>query len=260
MLDRSGKQLHHGYLAIFYGMLACWFAFNLWSGLSSRLTNPRYEPFAWFLLALAILMVPINLKAYSKIGFKVRHMTALVIISIPMILGMVIAGLPASMETTVSEVSFGAPPASPLDAGVNDLSDVVDPDAAMDKYELLIEDGVIKIPKDRFVPSIEEIHKHMDSYEGMKIQMDGVVYRLPEFNQDELVVSRLLMTCCAADVSAVGLLCEFAGGESFVTDSWIRVEGKIEIKDHGGVRIPVIKAESIVAIEGESDPYIYSEQ
>lgn len=45
------------------------------------------------------------------------------------------------------------------------------------------------------------------------------------FQQDEFMTSRLLMTCCVADLSTVGLICKYDNTSQLKSNLWVIVEG-----------------------------------
>lgn len=73
---------------------------------------------------------------------------------------------------------------------------------------------------------ISEININPQKYVDYKIKMTGFVYMDPDtFQEDEFMTSRLLMTCCVADLSTVGLICKYDNASQLKSDSWVTVEG-----------------------------------
>lgn len=115
----------------------------------------------------------------------------------------------------------------------------------------------ITISSEEFYPWLLEIVTHMDNYIGYTVSVTGYVYRDPQyFSQDEFVPARLAMTCCAADLSPIGLLCKYDKSSELTPDSWVTVEGVLKKGQYQGedeAQIHVTSISPAEAVEG----YIY---
>lgn len=92
------------------------------------------------------------------------------------------------------------------------------------------ENREISVANDYFGLWLNEIYMDMDKYKSHKITMTGFVFKDPEFmKENEFSVSRLVMSCCAADLAPAGLICIYDGPDELKAGSWITVEGTLEI-------------------------------
>lgn len=66
--------------------------------------------------------------------------------------------------------------------------------------------------------------------EGRMVTLYGFVYRDDSFEDDMVLVSRLMISCCAADASVVGFHVHVYPGIDLQTDEWIRVTGTMKTK------------------------------
>lgn len=116
---------------------------------------------------------------------------------------------------------------------------------------------------DPFMETLIALNERTDDYIGKSIAIDGFVYREDFYQENNLVVGRLLISCCAADASVVGLFVESDEAPNFEKDTWIRVEGTVTIEqmetpyDDEKYEIFMIKDATIKAIEPYPTSYVY---
>lgn len=114
------------------------------------------------------------------------------------------------------------------------------------------------VTSNNFYDVLNALYDEMDQYQGRRIEMTGFVFVDPEnFDSDQFVPARLLMTCCAADMVAVGVLCRYDDASSLEEDSWVRVAGTVSITEFMGETVPCIEAESVTPATAPDDEYIY---
>lgn len=101
------------------------------------------------------------------------------------------------------------------------------------------------------------------STEGMKyqdytIKIRGSVLKNSDFmKEDEFMISRLLMTCCVADVAPGGIICQYEQADEIQQGEWLGVTGTLQMEDQGSyviARILVDTAEPIAPIDGYAYP------
>ena len=128
----------------------------------------------------------------------------------------------------------------------------------------LVKDGAIVMTNENFIKNYEDIYGNSCNYVGKIINMKGFIYKQNDLKEDELILSRMLVSCCMADVQLVGLLCEHKGAEVFTEGTFVSVEGILgerEYKDPKSgetVVIPIIKVTEIEKIDKLSNEYIYN--
>lgn len=84
----------------------------------------------------------------------------------------------------------------------------------------------ITVSNDDFGFWVSEINMNPQKYVSYKIKMTGFVYTDPDtLQKDEFMTSRLLMTCCVADLSPLGLICKYDKTPQLKSNSWVTVEG-----------------------------------
>lgn len=103
----------------------------------------------------------------------------------------------------------------------------------------------------------DEMHRDISKYRGKTIKLKGFVYKEEGFKENQLVVSRFLITHCIADASIIGFLSEFSGAANLKEDTWIEAEGQIELTNYNGTELPIIKVSNWEKVNEPKEPYLY---
>lgn len=103
----------------------------------------------------------------------------------------------------------------------------------------------------------EEISANIDKFQGRRVSLYGFVYKEDSFKENQLVVSRFLVTHCIADASIIGFLSEFPDAPKIEKDTWIKIEGVIEKGAYMGNPIPLIQVTKWEEIKELETPYLY---
>ena len=97
-----------------------------------------------------------------------------------------------------------------------------------------------------------------DAYKGQKVKLTGFVVHAPDQSDNMFLITRFVITCCAADVYPVSLPVKIAGSRSsYPTDSWLQIEGQTDVESSNGKRQVIIVASNITAIAEPKNPYDY---
>lgn len=97
-----------------------------------------------------------------------------------------------------------------------------------------------------------------DAYRGQKVNVTGFVVHSPDQPDNMFLITRFIITCCAADVYPVSLPVKISGSRvNYPPDRWLRVEGQIDVDGTGSKRQVVIVANNITAIAEPKNPYDY---
>jgi uncharacterized repeat protein (TIGR03943 family) len=100
---------------------------------------------------------------------------------------------------------------------------------------------------------------NIDPYLGEEASVIGFVYfdeRLPE---GQFFVSRIILSCCAADGFAVTMIVDWPAAASLKQDTWVRVTGpvgKAFFADEPQA-IPLIRAKAVEIVPQPDDPYLF---
>jgi uncharacterized repeat protein (TIGR03943 family) len=102
------------------------------------------------------------------------------------------------------------------------------------------------------------VYPEPDAYAGQKASVEGFTIHLPSLPDSYLMISRFVITCCAADVYPVGLPVKLSGSRStYPADEWFRVEGQMITETIDNKRQLVIQAERLQSIPKPENPYDY---
>jgi uncharacterized repeat protein (TIGR03943 family) len=97
----------------------------------------------------------------------------------------------------------------------------------------------------------------LNPFIGQQASVVGFVYRDPSLPQGQFLVSRFILSCCAADGYAVGMIVDSPQADSFEEDTWIKVSGTMDVVSFNGSASPLIHAETIEVVPQPEQPYLY---
>ena len=121
----------------------------------------------------------------------------------------------------------------------------------------LVQSPSIMMNDSVFAAYYDEINMDIEKFRGRKIQLKGFVYKEDGLEQDQLFISRFLITHCVADASIIGFLSELPEAASLQEDSWIEVNGVLDITTSNGIERPIIKISNWKIIGEPNEPYLY---
>jgi uncharacterized repeat protein (TIGR03943 family) len=97
-----------------------------------------------------------------------------------------------------------------------------------------------------------------DTYSGQKVNISGFVVAAPALGENYLLLSRFVLTCCAADAYPIALPVHLTGSsKQYKPDSWLQIQGKMATENLEGKRQLVVVASSIQPIAPPKNPYDY---
>ncbi|TKC20174.1 TIGR03943 family protein [Robertmurraya kyonggiensis] len=156
-----------------------------------------------------------------------------------------------SYEEELMEYEFG------YDEEVIDNDNFLSDKEYDDKMKKLEQSELIEMKEDIFASYYEAISDSPVNFQGKKIKVQGFVYKEKGMRGNQLVLSRFLITHCIADASIIGLMAELEKANEYPEDTWLEMEGTLDVMIYNGVEIPVIKAVNWKVIEEPTSPYIY---
>ncbi|MBC6421193.1 MAG: TIGR03943 family protein [Hormoscilla sp. SP12CHS1] len=110
------------------------------------------------------------------------------------------------------------------------------------------------------------VYPEPDAYAGQKVKVNGFFIHLPTLPAEYRLISRFVITCCAADAYPVGLPVklnsDFLGRprtdrNDYPPDTWWEIEGKMIAETLDGKRQLAIAADSLKQISEPENPYNY---
>ena len=97
----------------------------------------------------------------------------------------------------------------------------------------------------------------LNPFIGQQAAVVGFVYREASLPQGQFLVSRFILSCCAADGYAVGMIVESPQAQAFDNDTWVKVSGPVDVVSYNGSPSPLIRAETIEVVPQPEQPYLY---
>ncbi|MFZ5651204.1 MAG: TIGR03943 family putative permease subunit [Bacillota bacterium] len=117
--------------------------------------------------------------------------------------------------------------------------------------------GLIKVTDENFNYVMSELYLFTDDYIGKEITILGFVDKDDSFLPNQFGLARYVITCCSADASLGGLICESSDAAGLKKDTWLTVRGTIQKGRRDGQTIPVVKVTSYTQSEKPKTSYIY---
>lgn len=123
----------------------------------------------------------------------------------------------------------------------------------------IIKNGIeeLYLSDENFFYDTEKIFKNPQKFLNKKITVEGFLFRNSNFNSNEFVVARMLMSCCVADAEPYGILAKFVQIKNYKTNEWIKIKGKIKLEEIQGEMMPIIDVFEIETIKESDQKYIY---
>ena len=234
------------------------------SGKYLSYVTPKMLPYLYFTAAVMLGWALFKLPLLFRPHYKLRAAHGLVLL-VPIIFlllphGSVSAATVSNSlisDVGLSESSLSLDSASQTEG--SSASDGQYDDSIIKQFGLeRAADGSINVSDELFYPWLSEIFTNKDSYEGVPITIKGFVFRdTATMTENEFVPARLLMYCCAADLSPCGIVCEYDGASALEADTWVTVTGLIHVGEYQGEKQPVVTVTSVSPAEKPQDEYVY---
>lgn len=102
------------------------------------------------------------------------------------------------------------------------------------------------------------VYPEPDAYSGQKVKVQGFAIHPPELPPEYLLLSRFVITCCAADAYPVGLPVKLTQNrQAYPQDTWLEVEGQMITQNLQNKRQLTIQASNLRPIQEPKNPYEY---
>lgn len=180
---------------------------------------------------------------------------------------------PSVLEDSTSGENTNLPEGSTLDGGEAEIEE----DSFIDDYaipDLEYKNLMTKKEYDQLITNLEqsqkivmedsvfaafydEISYDLEKYRGKEIELTGMVYKEEGLEENQLVLSRFLITHCVADASIIGFLTEIPEASEIDQDTWIQASGVIEITTFNGIEMPTIRITNWKKVQEPAEPYLY---
>lgn len=102
---------------------------------------------------------------------------------------------------------------------------------------------------------LKAVYEDLDTYIGKEICFTGYVYRLTDFNENQFVLARNMLTNDPNTTFVVGFLCECDNLSEYPENSWVKISGTIK-KGYYKEEIPIVKIDKIEATQKPEDELV----
>ena len=92
-------------------------------------------------------------------------------------------------------------------------------------------------------------------YVGEEAQVTGFVFHDERLAENQFLVARFTVSCCAADAQIAWLVAEATDAEALVTNEWVEVRGIFGKGDESG--LPVLQVNELAQVDVPNFPYLY---
>lgn len=86
----------------------------------------------------------------------------------------------------------------------------------------------IEISEEAFATFYLDAMENVDRYIGKSVKLCGMVIKRGQEAESTLIIGRLVMTCCAEDISVFGFICDFDDASELEVDDWVSITAVVE--------------------------------
>lgn len=108
----------------------------------------------------------------------------------------------------------------------------IEPDETQDELPFDLTQDEIVIGDEDFGIWFLDAMDDPEKYEGKTLAFKAYVCQTPRAPKGAFVGGRFCMTCCAEDISFIGIICEMPGAADLPNRSWVDVRGRVEVRPH----------------------------
>lgn len=103
---------------------------------------------------------------------------------------------------------------------------------------------VIEIADEDYALWYRDLNENMDTYQGKTVKFKGIVATEGRIPADSFVIGRHIMTCCEADITYGGIVCDWKGAKTLHQRDWVVLTARLSVEYHKSYRKkgPVLKA------------------
>lgn len=94
-------------------------------------------------------------------------------------------------------------------------------------------------------------------FAGQPVDVIGFVYHDERLADDEVLISRFIVSCCVADANVVTMVVRWPAAATLENDAWVQVQGVLQPGAFNGAPLPVIAAQNVTPVAMPNQPYLY---
>jgi putative membrane protein len=188
--------------------------------------------------------------------FSIKTVLSYGIILIPLATGFLLPGkdLDASIASKRGVFITSSNHADHEELNCSD-EDLLITDTVLQQSNLLNEPFLI-LDSNNFASHVNIISQNAELFKGKPIQLEGFVLK-DEAVENQWVIARFQVTHCVADASVIGVLVKLEENIEIIENSWIKVQGILEVSTHNQRTIPLIEVKKWELMKQPKEPYVY---
>lgn len=117
---------------------------------------------------------------------------------------------------------------------------------------------VLYINDTNHIRLITAMYEDTANFISREVNLKGFVYRPTGLNDNQFMVVRFEISCCAADAVPSGLIVEWPDNAVYKNDTWLEVRGVLQQGNYEGITVPLLKAAAVSTIAPLTNPYVYT--
>jgi uncharacterized repeat protein (TIGR03943 family) len=94
-------------------------------------------------------------------------------------------------------------------------------------------------------------------FAGQPADVVGFVFHDSRLGQTQFFAGRFAVSCCVADAAGIAVVVEWPEATALVDNSWVRVQGSVQVAELEGKAVPMIVAEAVTDVPAPEQPYLY---
>lgn len=122
---------------------------------------------------------------------------------------------------------------------------------------LLYQQDVIEMKDAWFIEKMQSLNLFVNDFAGKQIKIKGFIYRENGLADNQLIIGRMAMTHCIADISPYGFVAELPDASRYANDSWVTITGTIDKTTFHEQPAVKIKVQQVEPATAPSIPYVY---
>lgn len=212
-----------------------------------KIMHPRLLPFVKFSIMLMIIVSISLLISIGKNRTKPAYLSSYKLFILPLLVVLFFDPSKDIVSTKTIDSNY---------SNNNNNKESLLTDNVIDEDNSQYNNEVIVINDENYLSLRDKIFNDIDSCNNRKVQVIGFIYKDESIKENQFVIARYVMSCCASDMQITGFLCK--DNKQYNENSWYKITGILKKNNDNklldSIYIDVEKAE---AIEVPIKQYIY---
>lgn len=116
----------------------------------------------------------------------------------------------------------------------------------------------IIVNEENYMQILDGVYTNLTDVINKEITISGFVFREDGMNDNNFIIARSMITCCAADAAVAGFMCDFGSAGELKNDEWIEVRGILQQATYNDESLPVIMVKEFKKIDKPKNEYLFA--